>query len=113
MSSKNYPSRDSGIYHSLPQFDPKLTGLTALITGANGISGFNTLLALLDSPQRWSKIITLSRRAIPPQMMSLIPAEDHGRIEHISCDLLAEPEAIANLLAAAQFRVDYIFFYAY
>src|ERR1700754_4954686 len=46
-------------------------------------------------------------------MMSLIPAELHGRIEHISCDLQAEPEAIAKLLTAAHLKVDYIFFYAY
>ena len=113
MGSSSYPSRDSGIYRNLPQFDPKLTELTALITGANGISGFNTLLALLDSPQRWAKIFTLSRRPIPTEMMSLIPAELQDRIEHISCDLQAKPEAIAKLLQKANVRVDYIFFYAY
>ncbi|OAP55594.1 hypothetical protein AYL99_10567 [Fonsecaea erecta] len=113
MSSANYPCRDSGIYHNLPQFDPKLTGLTALITGANGISGYNTLLALLDSPQRWAKVFTLSRRPLPAEMMNLIPAELRNRIQHISCDLQAEPATIAKTLELAGVQVDYIFFYAY
>ncbi|KIX94629.1 uncharacterized protein Z520_09675 [Fonsecaea multimorphosa CBS 102226] len=113
MSSMKYVSRDSGIYHSLPQFDPKLTGLSALIAGANGISGFNTLRALLDSPQRWAKVFTLSRRPLPTEMMDLIPAELRNRIQHISCDLLAEPEDIAQVLKSAEVQVDYIFFYAY
>ena len=38
---------DQGIYHSLPVIDPSITNLTAIITGANGVSGFHTLRALL------------------------------------------------------------------
>ncbi|KIW77863.1 hypothetical protein Z517_07696 [Fonsecaea pedrosoi CBS 271.37] len=116
MSSSQYPVRNVGIYHNLPQFDPQLTGLTALITGANGISGFNTLRALLQSPQRWSRIYTLSRRPIPPEMMKLLPADVHNRIHHISCDLLqSDPGEIATLLNSGLENADvrYIFYYAY
>ena len=113
MSSVQYPVRNIGIYHSLPQFDPKLSGLTALITGANGISGFNTLRALLASPQRWSKIYTLSRRPIPPAMMDLLSSELRGRVQHIACDLQSEPQEIATALSTAGRQVQYIFYYAY
>ena len=39
MGSASQPVRTSGIYHSLPTFDPSIKGLTAIVTGANGISG--------------------------------------------------------------------------
>jgi len=40
MGSERLPLRQIGIYHNLPDFDPSLKGLTAIITGANGISGY-------------------------------------------------------------------------
>ena len=113
MSSAQYPVRNAGIYHNLPQFDPKLSGLTALITGANGISGFNTLRALLSSPQRWAKIYTLSRRPIPADMLNLLPLDVRSRVHHIGCDLQSEPREIATILNAALEKVQYIFYYAY
>lgn len=56
-----------GIYHGLPVHDPSIKGLTAIITGANGISGHYMLRVLAQSPERWAKIYCLSRRppAIP------------------------------------------------
>lgn len=45
--------------------------------------------------------------------MRLIPADYHDRIQHISCDLQAEPKTIAKLLQDAHVTADYIFFYAY
>ncbi|KIW10997.1 hypothetical protein PV08_10296 [Exophiala spinifera] len=115
MSSAQYPVRNVGIYHNLPQFDPQLSGLTALITGANGISGFNTLRALLNSPQRWGKIYTLSRRPIPPSMLNLLPLNVRSRVHHIGCDLQSDPKEIAAILnaAGAVGKVQYIFYYAY
>ncbi|KAJ9621050.1 hypothetical protein H2204_012031 [Knufia peltigerae] len=113
MSSEEYPVRNVGIYHNLPQFDPQLSGLTALITGANGISGFNTLRALLSSPQRWSKIYTLSRRPISADMLSLLPLDVRSRVHHIGCDLQSDPKEIAAILNAAVDKVQYIFYYAY
>jgi nucleoside-diphosphate-sugar epimerase len=113
MASHKLPVRDSGIYHNLPQFDPSIQGLSAIITGANGISGFGTLRALLDSPQRWSKIYTISRSPLPAEMMSLLDPNVLDKIEFISCDFLSSPETIAKALKAAKVDVGYIFYYSY
>lgn len=43
MGSESQPLRSSGIYHNLPTFDPSIKGLTAIVTGANGISGVRIL----------------------------------------------------------------------
>lgn len=51
--------RQSGIQHNLPTFSAK-DGLTAIVTGATGISGWNTVRSLLDVPGRWTKIYTVS-----------------------------------------------------
>jgi hypothetical protein len=47
-----------GIYHGLPSFpkSPETTGLTAIITGANGISGYHMVKVLAAELERWSKI---------------------------------------------------------
>jgi nucleoside-diphosphate-sugar epimerase len=114
MGSQNYPLRSSGIYHSLPQFDPSIKGLTAIITGAWGISGFGTLRALLDSPHRWSKIYTVSRSPPSIEMLKLLPVNLHSRIPHIACDFVsAEPAQIAAALEEANATADYIFYYSY
>jgi nucleoside-diphosphate-sugar epimerase len=113
MTSQSLPLRDSGIYHNLPQFPHKLNGLTAIITGANGISGFGTLRALLDSPHRWAKIYTVSRRPPPPEMMNLLDSSIASKIEFVSCDFLSEPESIAKALKSACVSADYVFYYTY
>ena len=41
-----------GIYHGLPKYPDNIQGLTAIVTGANGISGQHMLEALAKSPQR-------------------------------------------------------------
>jgi NAD(P)-dependent dehydrogenase (short-subunit alcohol dehydrogenase family) len=98
MGSEAYPLRNIGIYHNLPTFDPSIKGLTAMITGANGISGFATLRALLDSPDRWSKIYAISRRPPPKEMMELLTADQRSRVEHIASDFLKTPEEIAEAI---------------
>lgn len=114
MSSQKYPLRCSGIYRNLPQFDPAIKDLTAIITGAWGISGFGTLRALLDSPHRWLKIYTVSRSPPPPEMLKLVPIHLHSRIQHVPCDFLsAEPAQIAASLKGANVTADYIFYYSY
>ncbi|KAJ5442513.1 hypothetical protein N7445_005520 [Penicillium cf. griseofulvum] len=92
------------IYHGLPVISRDIKGLTAIVTGANGISGNHQLKVLCESP-RWEKIYALSRR--PP----------HGswpdHVEHISVDLLNAPETIAGELAKRGVRADHVFFFAY
>lgn len=88
-----------GIFHGLPTYPetPELTGLTAIITGANGISGYHMLKALVAAPQRWKKIYCLSRRPPPDYFFSEL-GEGASRVEHISADFLAEPAQIAKSL---------------
>jgi uncharacterized NAD(P)/FAD-binding protein YdhS len=81
-----------GIFHGLPVFSNDIKGLTAVITGANGISGLHMLRVLRQSPERWAKIFCISRR--PPYMESGTP----GVVEHIALDFLDTPKEIAKVL---------------
>ncbi|CAJ0554475.1 Ff.00g129880.m01.CDS01 [Fusarium sp. VM40] len=113
MSSQQYPLRQSGIYRNLPQFDPSIKGLSAIICGASGISGFNTLRALLDSPERWSTIYTLSRSPLPPKQLDFIEPSLRSRIKHVSVDLTQSADQVKDSLVQAGVQADYVFFYAY
>jgi hypothetical protein len=93
------------IYHGLPVFSRDIKRLTAIVTGASGISGYQQLRVLCETPRRWQKIYALSRR--PP----------HGswpdHVEHVPIDLLQSPETIAAELSARGVRADYAFCFAY
>jgi NAD dependent epimerase/dehydratase family len=102
-----YQVQSRGIYHGLPVYPESIKGLAAIITGANGISGYYMLKALSQSPQRWSKIYCLSRR--PP----LIPGGLPDNVEHIALDFLKEPAEIAEVLKSKGVKADYVFFYSY
>ncbi|KAF3391200.1 hypothetical protein DPV78_010939 [Talaromyces pinophilus] len=97
--------RSRSIYHGLPVFPAELKGLTAIVAGANGISGDYMLQVLCESPERWTKIYALSRR--PPNKNW--PAH----VKHISVDFLDSPEKIAEQLRLHEVKADYIFFFAY
>lgn len=96
-----------GIYHGLPVFDASVKGLTAIITGANGISGYYMLRVLAQSPERWRKIYCLSRR--PPAIPDGLPKN----AEHIPLDFLQDREEIAKVLKEKNVKADYVFFYSY
>ncbi|PIA92773.1 3-oxo-Delta(4,5)-steroid 5-beta-reductase [Cercospora beticola] len=113
MSSANYPLRNSGIYRNLPTFDPSIKGLTALICGGSGISGFHALRALLDSPERWSTIYILSRSPLPEKMVALLTEDQRQRTKHVSVNLQGDAEEVAQSLKDAHVKPDYIFFYSY
>ncbi|PPJ54556.1 hypothetical protein CBER1_06642 [Cercospora berteroae] len=113
MSSANYPLRNSGIYRNIPTFDPSIKGLTALICGGSGISGFHALRALLDSPERWSTIYILSRSPLPEKMAALLTENQRKRTKHIPVNLQGSGEEIAQSLREARVKPDYIFFYSY
>ncbi|KAB2572423.1 putative nad dependent epimerase dehydratase family protein [Lasiodiplodia theobromae] len=100
--------QSKGIYHGLPVFSDAADkkDLTAIVTGANGISGQHMLRVLAQSPQRWSKIYCLSRR--PPTIPDGLP-----QVEFISVDFLKSPDFIAKLLKSHRVRADYVFFYSY
>ncbi|KAJ5165754.1 hypothetical protein N7492_006050 [Penicillium capsulatum] len=113
MGSERYPVHQNGIYRNLPNFDPSITGLTAIVTGANGISGFHMLRALLESPERWTKVYALSRRPPPKEMLALLSDSQRSRVQHIAVDFLGDAENIAQELMQAKVTADYIFFYSY
>ncbi|KAF9894268.1 hypothetical protein FE257_007770 [Aspergillus nanangensis] len=94
-----------GIYHGLPTFSDDVTGLTAVVTGANGISGNYMLRVLCESPQRWKKIYALSRR--PPN------GEWPSHVEHVPMDFLQPPEILAAQFRERGIKGDYVFFFSY
>lgn len=90
MSSQTIVSK--GIFHGLPTF-PEYDGkkLTAIVTGANGISGSAMVKVLSEAPERWDKIYALSRR--PP------PKSESSNVIPVAVDFLDNtPEAIAKIL---------------
>lgn len=113
MGSERYPVKHSNIFHNLPVFDPSIKGLTAIVTGANGISGFHTMRVLLESPQRWSTVYALSRNPPPKEMMDLLPADQRSRVRHVACDFLKPPGEIAEKLKSAGVTATHVFFYSY
>ncbi len=94
-----------GIYHGLPTFPASLKDQTAIVTGANGISGQYMLRVLLNSPSRWKKIYALSRT--PPTGIK------SSRVEHIAVDLLSGVDKIEEELIKRNVRANYVFFFAY
>ncbi|GJC83670.1 short chain dehydrogenase gsfE [Colletotrichum liriopes] len=113
MSSSDSRLRNIGIYRNLPTFSSSAKGLSAIITGANGISGFNTLRALLDSPERWETIYCLSRRPPPDPMMAMLSPEARSRIQVVTCDFLDEPTSIAKSMKEAGVHANNVFYYSY
>ncbi|CAK4031005.1 hypotheticalsprotein [Lecanosticta acicola] len=99
--------QSKGIFHGLPVYPREQSGLTAIITGANGISGHYMLRVLSEDPKRWKRIICLSRR--PP----LIPGGLPENAEHIPCDFLASPQEIADVLKKHSAEADHVFFFSY
>ena len=113
MGSEHLPLRNKGIYHNLPSFLPDIKDLTAIVTGANGISGFATMRVLLENPERWSKVWAVSRRPPPKEMMALLTPDERIRIEHVAVDFLMDAEDIAKQLKDANVQADYVSFYSY
>lgn len=79
-----------------PKEEP-FTNLTALVTGANGLSGYHMVRILADAPERWKKIYCLSRRPPPPHFFEDL-GEGASRVEHVSVDFLSGPTEIAKQL---------------
>ena len=92
-SSASLTVQSKGIYHGLPVFPESLKGLSAIVTGANGISGDHMVRVLAESPERWSNIYTLSRR--PPAIQR---QWGDVNVQHVSLDFLVEPEDMASVL---------------
>jgi hypothetical protein len=105
--SRTQQVKSEGIFHGLPVYPDETTGLTAIITGANGISGHYMLRVLAQSPTRWKKIFCLSRR--PP----IIPGGLPTNAEHIPLDFLKDPKELAATLKERNVTADHVFFFSY
>lgn len=90
MPSNTLTVQDNGIYHHLPTF-PAHDGkkYSAIVTGANGISGSAIVDVLAESPDRWEIIYAISRRP---------PVSTQSHVKPIAADFLESPEVIAELL---------------
>jgi hypothetical protein len=112
-----------GIFNALPTF-PEHDGnqYTAIVTGANGISGAHIVRALSGSPQRWKRVYALSRK--------LSHYDQLENVTSIAADFLKSPEEIARILGKESVKAyvasnhqsseyylspcrDYIFFASY
>lgn len=69
--------------------------------------------ALLDTPDRWSKIYALSRSPPSDDLLSLLSEQQRSRIQHVSIDLSSSGKQIAQSFKSAGVQADYVFYYAY
>ncbi|KAL3462669.1 hypothetical protein BJX64DRAFT_299414 [Aspergillus heterothallicus] len=106
--------KTQGPFHGLPTYPdtPEFSNLTAVVTGANGMSGYHMVRVLAAAPERWSKIYCLSRRP-PPENFFTDLGEGAKRVEHVSVDFLSDPSEIAGQLGKGVSKVDYVFFFSY
>jgi nucleoside-diphosphate-sugar epimerase len=112
QSNDTFTVRQAGAYRNLPTY-PSVSGLTAIVPGATGISGWNTIRALLDSPTRWTKIYAVSRSPPSEGLTDLLSREQQSRIQHLHVDFSGSPQDIAKALAPVHESDPYVFFYAY
>jgi hypothetical protein len=112
QSEDTFTVRQAGAYRNLPTY-PSVSGLTAIVPGATGLSGWNTIRALLDSPAQWTKIYAIVRSPLSKELTNLLTTEQQSRVQHLPVDFLGSPEVIAKALAPFQESDPYVFFYAY
>lgn len=83
-------------FQGLPTYqNGKISNLTAIVTGANGMSGYHMVRVLTAAPERWSKIYCLSRRPPPINFYEDL-GEGATRVEHIAIDFLGHESKIAT-----------------
>jgi hypothetical protein len=97
LSHQTFNLENDGIYLGLPVYDTSFRGKTAVLAGANGISGTHMLRAMARHPDIWRRVYALSRR---PPMMKL-PVEFSKNVQHVAIDLLASPEEVGRELKGA------------
>lgn len=101
--------QSKGIYHGLPVIpeSDSCKGLTAIVTGANGISGSHMVRVLAESPERWANIYTMSRRA---------PVVDgkYGNVTHVELDFLeTSPEDLAKTMVEKGVKALVVFSFSF
>ncbi len=94
LAHQKFSIENDGIYHGLPVYDNSTKGKTAILAGANGISGTHMLRALARHPEIWASVHALSRR--PP--MANLPSNFSEHVQHHVIDLLTSPEQVGREL---------------
>jgi hypothetical protein len=91
--------RSVGIYHGLPTYPESNTdtSLTALVTGATGLSGYHMVRALASS-RRWKTIVCLGSRPPPANFFADL-GDGADRVEHLAVDFRTDPSEIARCLS--------------
>jgi nucleoside-diphosphate-sugar epimerase len=82
---------NNDIFNNLPTF-PNHDGkkYTAIVTGANGITGAHLIRVLAAAPERWETVYALSRR---------VPTEPAlANVKHLAIDFLKSPDEIVEEL---------------
>ncbi|KAF4458447.1 nad dependent epimerase dehydratase family [Fusarium albosuccineum] len=92
---------------------PEYQDLTAIVTGANGLTGGSMVKLLSSLPTRWKHVYCLSRRPPSEQVLRTLGPDAVSRITTITCDFLADPESLARTLSQAIPKVDYTFYFTY
>ena len=89
-----------GIFHGLPVYPDRLESekLTAMVTGATGVSGYH-MVNVLAASKNWSKIYALSCRP-PPDNFFADLGHNASRVVHLQVDFLRDPQEIADELKA-------------
>ncbi|KAL4797711.1 hypothetical protein BDV19DRAFT_387139 [Aspergillus venezuelensis] len=126
MSTSTYTVKSHGPIHGLPTYPstPECTNLTAIVTGANGLSGYNMVRVLAAAPERWRKIYCLSRSEPSESFFTDLGLgvgdgkDTRGvrkRVEHVAVDFMNGKEEIARVLRGRiqVEKVDHIFFFSY
>lgn len=87
-----------GIYWGVPTYPSTIKGLSAVVFGANGISGNYMVRVLSQDAERWSQVVALSRRP---------PLANQGKaknVRHVQADLLQDPKETARILKDNQIQ---------
>jgi len=107
MAPRTEVVQSHGIFHALPTYPDtaEYKNLTAIVTGANGISGYHMVKVLSSAPERWSKIYCLSRRPPPSYFFDEL-GEGAKRVEHVEADFTDDSGAIGKTLKS---KIDKVF----
>lgn len=97
LEHARFEIENDGIYRGLPVYDTSYHGKTAILAGANGISGSHMLKAMSRHPKIWSRVHALSRR--PPQA-ELSPSFAKN-VSYHTIDLLSTPDQVGKDLRDA------------
>ena len=99
VAQSSISAQSNEFIYGLPSYTQHTASesLTALVTGATGVSGYHLVKVLAASP-RWGKIYCLSSRP-PPENFFTDLGEGADRVEHLRVDFLSKPSDVVKALS--------------